>query len=1392
MLNPVATAAATPLPPDVCLMYPAPTSDDELLAAAATAAVVNGGEAPIVTPAGAVLIDPLGNATFLPAAVVPQQTAAIGVDAYAAAYTAATFAMAPGAEHSAHKLQQQHQLVTTAGPSVNTESSSHKKIVMDYESDFPTLAPSDQPLTTLNPAWNMKSNKTMPVKSTTVTQVFQFPSEERRYLMSNEHGFGEKNQEHEECSTIMQKTDTTIDLCQNKDSSLTIVVSGKRANVEEARKLIVQSLQTQSHREIRIPKDHHRVLIGRNGQKLQQLEKETDCRIMVPNRDTASEMIRVVGPREGIEKAIHQIQLISDEQSKMAQEHLTIPKVFYPWIKGPFNETVDRMTQETGVRINIPPPTAASDIIVVTGEKEGVLTAVALIKKIYEEKKNSQTVSIQVEKGQHRFVIGPQRSGIAEILRDTDVSVEVPAEDSESKTITLRGDPGKLGTALALVYSKASSIITAEVKCPVWLHKYVIGPRGSGIRQIVGEDSSGSKVQVSFEEEGRIFLEGPPVEVKRVKECLSDIVKDLQANYTFEVLHVSPAYHRHIIGKSGANISKIRQETGASVVIPSDDSHSDEVRVEGRKEAVQQATADIMEMVKKMENEKSRDIIIENRFHRFIIGAKGESIRELRDKFPGVNIAFPEPGRKTDLVTLRGPRDEVDKCHKHLQNTVKEMKENNYQERVHIFKEFYPHIIGKNGSNIKKIREETDTKIELPLESSSTDAITLTGKKANVEKARDMLRKLESELSSIVSAEISIPQKMHAGLLGSGGRLIHHIAQTECGGVQIKFPDAKAQSDRVTLRGHKEGVDKAKRMLLDLVKDRELSSHTAEVKAKPDLFRYLIGRGGSNIQKLRDNFPSVKIVLPRHEDADQETIHLIGKKDQVESARAQLAATIAELNQFVEVHVEVDPKWYRHFVSRGASVLHEVQDQCGGVMISFPKQGAGTNNVTIKGGKECVQSAKKRILEIVDDLESQVTITVHVPQRFHGLLLANRGAKIHDITHRCRVQIQFPDRNAAANSSGGTTSRSSADQSPRTVNGVEHSPPGMNGDVDSSMHADSPTEIAVDAQDYVRISGRPERCEEAKELLLAEIPISESINVPFDFHRLLIGRNGADIRRFMERYNVNVRFPSQDQHLDEIVVTGPPAYIAEAVSAIMSRVEELEEEAKDRELKSFQTTVQVPVAFHPKLIGPKGIEINRLRAKYDVQIAIPSKNTEVSENIIITGYEKNATECKEDIERMVADLQSMYTQEFALDARVHPRIIGQRGKNIRKVMDDYNVEIRFPRSSDPNPNLIVISGKNEDQVFDCMDYLRNLEEEYLQDISERHRDPQRNEVDQSNGYKESVDLEVVGRTPWQAPHQQQQVVPDMADMSDFPAIASDSSACCATPGPKWGPAARGY
>lgn len=74
----------------------------------------------------------------------------------------------------------------------------------------------------------------------------------------------------------------------------------------------------------------------------------------------------------------------------------------------------------------------------------------------------------------------------------------------------------------------------------------------------------------------------------------------------------------------------------------------------------------------------------------------------------------------------------------------------------------------------------------------------------------------------------------------------------------------------------------------------------------------------------------------------------------------------------------------------------------------------------------------------------------------------------------------------------------------------------------------------------------------------------------------------------------------------------------------------------------------------------------------------------------------------------------MVSETISVDRRVHSRLIGSRGRNIKKIMDQFKVEIRFPRETDEDPNLVTITG-SDDNVQDAKDYLLNLEEEYVSD-----------------------------------------------------------------------------
>ena len=78
--------------------------------------------------------------------------------------------------------------------------------------------------------------------------------------------------------------------------------------------------------------------------------------------------------------------------------------------------------------------------------------------------------------------------------------------------------------------------------------------------------------------------------------------------------------------------------------------------------------------------------------------------------------------------------------------------------------------------------------------------------------------------------------------------LIFAIAQ-----VAIKFPEPNSGSDVVTVRGPKEDVEKAVKLLKEMSEEKQLSGVTMEIRAKPQHHKFLIGKARIHIQKIKDD-----------------------------------------------------------------------------------------------------------------------------------------------------------------------------------------------------------------------------------------------------------------------------------------------------------------------------------------------------------------------------------------------------------------------------------------------------------------------------------------------------------------------------------------------------------
>lgn len=89
----------------------------------------------------------------------------------------------------------------------------------------------------------------------------------------------------------------------------------------------------------------------------------------------------------------------------------------------------------------------------------------------------------------------------------------------------------------------------------------------------------------------------------------------------------------------------------------------------------------------------------------------------------------------------------------------------------------------------------------------------------------------------------------------------------------------------------------------------------------------------------------------------------------------------------------------------------------------------------------------------------------------------------------------------------------------------------------------------------------------------------------------------------------------------------------------------------------------------------------------------------------------------------------------------------------------------MPGRNDPNPELVIISGITEDSVFNCANYLREMEENYIEELIERgiYCPHQPESIQNETVNKSHQQMEITG-APWQ-----------LDSMEQFPAMGAASS-----------------
>jgi transcription antitermination factor NusA-like protein len=140
----------------------------------------------------------------------------------------------------------------------------------------------------------------------------------------------------------------------------------------------------------------------------------------------------------------------------------------------------------------------------------------------------------------------------------------------------------------------------------------------------------------------------------------------------------------------------------------------------------------------------------------------------------------------------------------------------------------------------------------------------------------------------------------------------------------------------------------------------------------------------------------------------------------------------------------------------------------------------------------------------------------------------------------------------------------------------------------------------------------------------------------------------------------------------EIALRGPSGLVDELAVKLAAFVVEQEQDDLER---GYTTTFDFPQKYANILIGKRGENINKLREEFDVDIKVENGKVEVK------GPKAKADAARMRIINMGKKLEDESTHILKIPAQYHRELIGQRGNQVNRLQDRYNVRVQFPRAS---------------------------------------------------------------------------------------------------------------
>lgn len=790
----------------------------------------------------------------------------------------------------------------------------------------------------------------------------------------------------------------------------------------------------------------------------------------------------------------------------------------------------------------------------------------------------------------------------------------------------------------------------------IQLHPSMMTPRNQlkkPVADILRDINKRSKANVEMKpgQSGNVVFTGTgPVDAVRV--ALKEVATQLCSKQNIKV-PIPASTRGRIVGKQGATIQAISKKTGARINISKQDAAeiledddldtTVDVVIEGDPFAVQMAKQDIEKIVSEHTSSASTRLKhVPPEFYPFLRAPYNQRLnalqqgRDLKMQIPQYSTWNQQPPQAAaargpvsftpqsgPAIQLSGDRQAVAEARAEIDRQIQQLQQQLTLEQMNVERGKHQFILGGRGLSLDDFLQETGCSVILPPPHEDTEDITIVGPADRIQQGLDKVLDISAGMAS-ANADVSRshPNAPRGGQAHAAD-IARYLKQRRAFEEIERMHDASIVPERngawqIYARDAK-AAQKVRQDIVELAKGHP-PSRFRPLQIDPFYHQHLREQAS---RQVRDQH-GVHILVP---DAAEEAPVLLVFEDRVPSpeyqparraptqqdvqafeqalkaAEKQILGLVGSNQNIVSQDLEAPVKFHdkiRKHIDRHHKSLPEgripVQTTFGGP--AQQRRAAPAPNVSLRGPQNDVDALVQILNAFIeqekqDELERGFTLNFDFPQQYANHLIGRKGENINRLREEFDVDIQLND---------------------------------------GKCEIKGPEAKANACRKHI--------LELAKKL---EDETTHHLHVPAQFHRDLIGAQGAQVNKLQDRYNVRINFPRSkateddngeesrrnNQQPNEVVIKGPSRGADAARDELLSLLQYVKD-------NSHTATVSVAQNQLPSLIGAGGKEMEALRAETLAQIDVPNARDAASPDgraeIKIKGSKQSVEMAKKMIE----------------------------------------------------------------------------------------------------------------------------------------------------------------